>query len=251
MQEKLLTSLGIVGNEATIYKAVVKARSVTPAVLSKMTGIKRTTAYHIARVLAERGLLIEDATKRPRTFSPASPQDIAFLIEREQQACAARKQTLHSLADELSRVAAQDTYPVPHIRFVEEEKLERYLYSETPKWHKSAVAVDTTWWGFQDHTFLEQFGKITEWYWKRTKESMTVKLLSNESAAEKRFAGKYSQRTIKFWKNAKNFVTTKWVVGDYVIMVNTRRHPFYLVEIHDATFANDEREIFKNLWPLV
>ncbi len=251
MDEKTLATLGMTGNEAKIYKVAIRARMATPAVLAKMTGIKRTTAYHIARVLAEKGLLVEDATKRPRTFSPASPKDIAFLVEREQKSFLARKQTLGALADELSRVAAQDTYPVPRIRFVEEEKLERFLYAETPKWYKSMLAVDATWWGFQDHAFLEQFGKITEWYWKRAKEPIAVKLLSNESAAEKRFAGKYPHRTIKFWKSAKNFVTTKWVVGHYVVVVNTRRHPFYLVEIHDTTFANDEREVFKNLWPLV
>ncbi len=251
MDEKTLAAQGLTGSEAKIYKAAIKARMATPVVLAKMTGIKRTTAYHIAQMLAEKGLLVEDATKRPRVFVPASARDIELLIEREHRVFAARKQTLRDLADEISRVTAEQTYPVPHIRFVEEEKLERFLYTATLKWHTSMFAVDATWWGFQDHTFLEQFGKITEWYWKRTKEPIAVKLLSNESLAEKRFTGKFPQRSIKYWKNAKSFVTTKWVVGDYVIMVNTRRHPFYLVEIHDTTFANDEREVFKNLWSLV
>ena len=251
MNDQLLSALGVVGPEARIFRAVLKAGRATPAELGKVTGIKRTTAYHTARVLTERGLLIEDATKRPRVFSPALPQDIRSIIDGEHRRFEARKNNLHQLADELSRVVAEDTYPVPQIRFVAAEKLEKFLYSETPKWHKSLMATDATWWGFQDHTFIDHFGKITDWYWRRAKEPLTVKLLSNISNTEKRLVGKYSQRHIKFWSRASNFLSTTWVVGEYVVMVNTRRKPFYLVEIHDVTMAHDLREVFKNLWATI
>lgn len=251
MQEKLLSSVGIDGSEAAVYRAVLKARSATPAVLAKLTSIKRTTAYYLAQSLAQKGLLIEDATKRPRVFVPATPKDIEQVIDREHQLFAARKQILQTLATELSRATAEGSYSVPQIRFVEEEKLRHFMKAQLLTWHKSAITGDATWWGFQDHTFLEQYGDLTAWYWKYAKESVAVKLLSNESSAERRLTGKYPRRTIKFWKNAENFITTKWIVGSYVIMVNTRKHPYYLVEIHDATFANDEREVFKNLWALL
>lgn len=251
MNERLFNGLGIVGSEAKIYKAALKARHASPAALGKMTGIKRTTAYHIARALVDKGLLLEDSTKRPRVFSLTTPEDIQGLITEERGRSNAREKILKELAGELSSITAEEFYPVPHIQFVEEKKLEQFFYKEVPKWHKSALSVDATWWGFQDHTFIDRFGKITDWYWKREKESFFVKLLSNKSDTEKKWSGKYPRRTIKFWDKSNNFVSTTWVAGDYVIMTNTRRHPFYLVEIHDATLANDFREVFKNLWPLV
>ena len=251
MNEKLFNALGIEGNEAKIYKAALKARKSTPATLGKMTGIKRTTAYHIARMLVDKGLLLEDSTRRPRVFLPAAPQDIQLLIDNEQKKFNAKEKILKELIGELSRVTPDESYPVPQIRFVEEERLEQFFYKEVPKWHKSIVERDATWWGFQDHTFIDHYGKITDWYWKREKESFSVKLLSNQSDTEKKIVGKYPGRAIKFWNKANNFVSTTWVAGDYVIITNTRRHPFYLVEIHDATLANDFREVFKNLWPLI
>lgn len=251
MNDRLLSSLGIMGNEARLYKAVLKARSATPVVLSKMTGIKRTTAYHMARVLVDKGLLVEDSTKRPRVFLPASPQDIQEIIDQEKKKLNVREKKLKELANELSRVVAPESYSVPQIRFVEEEKLGQFLYKETMKWHESIMKTDATWWGFQDHTFIDNYSKITDWYWKRAKEPLSVKLLSNQSETERKISRKYPRRTIKFWNKANNFVSTTWAVGDYVVMINTRQHPYYLVEIHDVTLAHDLREVFKNLWGLV
>lgn len=251
MDEQLLSALAVFGSEAKIFQAVLNAGKATPATLGKMSGIKRTTAYHLARVLVQKGLLIEDVTKRPRVFSPASPQDIQSLIESEQRRFRVREKNLQRLSTQLSRTVAEEKYPVPEIRFVEEEKLEKFLYTETPRWHKSIMGADATWWGFQDHTFIDKYAKITDWYWRRAKEPLTVKLLSNQSITEKRVAGKYPRRSIKFWPKNSSFLSTTWVIGDYVVMVNTRLKPFYLVEIHDLTLAHDLREVFKNLWELV
>lgn len=251
MNDKLLLSLGIAGSEARVYRALFQAKTASPAVLAKYARIKRTTAYHSLQTLARRGLIVEDITKRPHTFSVAGPDRIAEIIREEERGLRARTKIFRELADELARRGAEALYPVPQIRFVEEEKLKRFLYKETPKWHESIKRADATWWGFQDHTFIDKYGKITDWYWKHAKAPLAVKLFSNRSATERKIANKYPQRVIKYWNKASDFVSTTWVVGDYVVMVNTRRHPFYLVEITDATLAHDLREVFKNLWLLL
>lgn len=47
-----------------------------------------------------------------------------------------------------------------------------------------------------------------------------------------------------------NFTATTWICGDSQIMISTRQHPFYLVEIHDKTMAHNTKEIFRKLWNL-
>lgn len=247
----MLTSLGLNPREVKIYRAVVKAGEIDPALLAKATGIKRTSAYAIARSLVEKGLLVEDSAKRPRTFVPASPKEVEQIVSDERKRLDAREELFKELAGELSRVQSSKTYPVPQIRFVEEEKIERFLYSETPKWIESLLNEDGTWWGFQDHTLIDHYRKWIDWQWKQEPELQSVKLLSNQSVPELRIKGRYPKRSVKFWKKAGNFISTTWIAGDYLIMVNTRQHPFYLVEIHDALLAHDQREVFKNLWPLV
>jgi len=251
MNEKMLSSLGMNAGEIKIYKALFKMREGSPAQLAKSVGIRRTTAYSIVHGLTERGFLIENPAKRPRTFTIAQSADIDTVLREDRQRLALREKVLRQFASELSRAASEDSYPVPLIRFVGEDKMEKYLYNEP--WSKTTYVSDSTWWGFQDHTYVENFPHVIDWFWKKHPNKISLKLLSNQviSETEKKLKWRHPRRQIKYWNKATNFLSSTWVVGDYVILVNTRRHPFYLVEIHDATLANDQREVFKNLWLLV
>jgi predicted transcriptional regulator len=251
MNEKLLSSLDLSPKEIAIYKAVLKAGSSTPSALTQATKLKRTTAYSIARGLAEKGLLNEDATKRPRIFTIASPQEVRDIVSGERKRLDMREKVFKQLADELSKDRSSKSYPVPHIRFIEEDKIVPFLHKEMPVWDKSLMSHDATWWGFQDHTLIEHYLNVIDWHWRQAPKEYILKLLTNQSIAEAKLRGRYPRRNVKFWNKSQNFITTTWVAGDYVIMLNTRRHPFYLVEIHDATLAHDQREVFKNLWAMV
>jgi len=45
-----------------------------------------------------------------------------------------------------------------------------------------------------------------------------------------------------------NFTATVWVCGEYIVVIATQQHPFYLYEIHDQLLADNMREMFKKLW---
>lgn len=257
MDKKLLAPLDLNESEMQVYATVLSLGAVTPPALAKAAGVKRTTAYSVARGLVDKGLLVEDGTRRPRVFAPASPEQVRSLIEREKDRFREREVSLGSLADELSKISAQKSYPVPTVRFIEEGKIDAFLRQQSVVWEKSAIEnKEMTWWGFQDHTFVEHYNSWIMWYWERFPEGVDLKLLSNRAEVEVRFAKNLaerhnSKRNIKFWGEAANFLSTTWAVGDYLIMINTRARPFYLVEIHDKLMAHDQREVFKNLWPLV
>lgn len=251
MDEKLLVALGLQQNEIRIFKAIAAVKDATPVSLEKSTGIKRTTCYNVARSLAEKGIVVEHTAKRPRIFSLASPADIDGLMVAERKRLKEREGVLQRVRYELAAAKQQKQYPIPQIRFIEEAKMEQFLYKQTGAWWSSMLRSDTTWWGFQDHTFVDYFKDWIDWQWKDVPKIINLKLLSNRSETEVAMKGRYSRRTIKFWDKADAFASTTWIVGDYVVMINTRNHPFYLMEIHDAMMANDQREVFKNLWPLV
>ena len=251
MDEKLLESLGLNPKEIKLFKAILKAKQLAPADLAKAISIKRTTAYSMARGLVEKGLLVEDATKRPRVFMLATPKDIERLIFSEQERMKSKERNLKDLASRLSQLITTDTYPVPQIRFIEEEKIGQFMKDATAEWEKSMIEKDSTWWGFQDHTFVENYADYINWFWIHAPEKLELKLLSNRSSTEASLKGKYPKRHIKFWGEATSFISTTWIMGDYVVMINTRQKPFYLVQIHSALLSHDQREVFKNLWPLI
>jgi sugar-specific transcriptional regulator TrmB len=252
MDEKLLITLNLNESELSLYKALLTAGSLTPVALAKAADLKRTTAYSVARSLIDKGLIVEDTTRRPRIFAPATAEEILNLIQIEKKKIAEREQSLKNLASELSKISAKSTYPVPIVRFIEEKRIETFLNQQIIDWNESLLATEPTWWGFQDHTFVEQYGDWITKYWKQSPKDVDLKLLSNRAEAEVQFAKTaVTQRVVKFWGEATNFISTTWVIGDYVIIINTRNQPFYLIEIHDKLMAHDQREVFKNLWSLV
>lgn len=251
MDGTLLRSLGLTEQEARLFKAVRKDKEVTPTELAKTLGMKRTTAYSAARGLVEKGFLLEDKTRRPCVFSIATPEDIQGLVTSEQKRFADRQSLLKQLAGEIERIEAKDAYPVPRIRFIEEAKIKNFLYQEIPLWYKSLLATEPTFWGFQDHTFLDHYQEWIDWQWKTAPKDVSLRFLTNHSETERKISGKYPRRHVKFWGEALNFLSSTWVAGEYVVMINTRARPFYLVEIHDKLMAHDQREVFRNLWPLV
>jgi DNA-binding MarR family transcriptional regulator len=251
VDDKTLSALGMNAGERKIYRALFKMREASPTQLAKSTGIQRTTAYSIVQGLAQKGFLVENPSKRPRTYTIAQSADIDTVLKEDRKRLELRETVLKQFAGELSRAAAEDSYPVPSIRFIGEDKMQEYLNKEP--WTVTARKGDSTWWGFQDHTYVENFLPVIERFWKKHPSHVKLKLLSNRGAEaiEEKLKWRYPERQIKVWNRATNFVSSTWVVGEYVILVNTRRRPFYMFEIHDETLANDLREVFKNLWPLV
>lgn len=252
MDTELLASLGLSEGEMRLYKAVLRAGEITPAALAKAAGMKRTTAYSAARGLVEKGLLIEDASRRPRVFAPAAPEDLALAIEVEKKRSAERQELLKKLSDSVSLRNAEKDYPVPKIRFIEEGKLNEFFRQAMPLWNKSMLETgEHVFWGFQDATLVEHYEEQLHHWWKISPEEFSTKILTNLGGAEKRMIGKYERRGIKYWGEATNFISSTWITGDYVILLNTRQRPHYAIEIHSRLLAHDQREVFRNLWPLV
>ena len=111
------------------------------------------------------------------------------------------------------------------------------------------LTTNATWFGFQDHTFVEKFEKWIDWSWDKATQPIKLKLLTNESDIEEKMkAKKYSdRRMLKFWNN-NEFTGTQWIIGSYIVLIVTKQHPYYLVEIHDSVMAHNMREVFKTIW---
>ena len=248
MLDEALQKLGFSPKEVQVYNAILKARRATPAQIAKATNINRPTVYSVAKSLVTKGLLAEDLGGKTLYLVPVPPEELERMMKKDEQALKEKEKLVNQMREELSRAAIGMEYPVPKIRFVEEQNVEDYLYDHALIWQKSANLVDGTWWGFQDHSLVEQYRKWIDFLWKEVHPGGHVKLLSNKSDIEKRFEGKYLGREIKFSETLNKFTATTWVVGDYVIMLSTANHPYYLVEFHDALLAHNMREVFKNLW---
>lgn len=249
MIEKVLNQLGLGNKEQVVYKLILEYGKIAPALLSRLAKINRTTVYSVAKELKEKGLIVEDLGGKTLYYMPAREHELEKVAKAKQEEAAKKVDSIRELQEFLKNVPESKTYSVPKIRFVDEIDLEKYLYEATPRWVESQKAVDTTWWGIQDHTFVEHFKDWIVWFWKQAPKEIDLKLFSNDSAIESDMKiEKIDRRQIRFWKEGNHLTGTQWVVGDYIILVITKQRPFYLVEIRDSVMAHNMREVFRTLW---
>jgi len=251
MIQETLKKIGFNEKEAEIYLEALRLGRSTPTRIAKNTGINRTTVYSVAKNLIQKGVLTEDIGQKYIYLIALPPEQLHGLLEKKKRAIKEEEKLIDQAMDELSRLSANTQFSVPKIRFIEESGLEDYLYKRTDEWNGSAMRFDKTWWGFQDHTLVDHYGKWIDAFWNRTPSSrdISLKMFSNQSEIEKKMVEKnITRREINFWGTGKNFTSSFWIIGDYIVMIYTQNRPFYLIEIYNPVMAHNLREVFKNLW---
>lgn len=250
MINETLQKLGLNDKETQVYLTTLKQGKTTHAQIAKLTKINRTTVYSVAKELIKKGYITEDLGAATTYLIPREPQDLRYIIKKEEQILAQKKQLTENAIQELQALSKNTKYSIPKIVFIDEADIENYLYKQTSTWNQSIQENDPEkrWWGFQDASLIKYFEKWIDWYWDTVATpDVSLRLLSNQTA-ESIKKRKFARREIKFWKGSKDFTGTTWVNGNYIIIIITNQHPHYLIEIHDTTLAHNMRELFKGIW---
>jgi predicted transcriptional regulator len=245
-----LAKVGLHEKEAAVFEALAQSGSATPAAIAKSTGINRATVYAVAQSLQAKGLLEADLGGKSVTFSIPSPENLEKSVEKDRRLLDERAHALKDLAGEVSKISAGKTYEVPKIRFVEEARLENFLYENIEEWQRDVEMGDGTWWGIQDYTFLERLSGWMEWYWNQPFSKKTKMRLVGNDAPVERYLEKHLPAPIREnrFVHDLSFTASVWLGGNRIVMIVTRNHPYHLVEIQDRTLAQNMREVFKKLW---
>ena len=216
--------------------------------VASLTGIKRTTVYAVAKELLKKGFIQEEIGTR--TYYLARPlQDLSYVVEEEREALNRKEHLIQSAIGELKLLTKNERYEVPKLTFIEEGGLLQYMYQQGERWTKSVLETDGIWHGYQDHSFVEHYEQWIDWYWKADfSKKVVLQCFTNDSAIEKKMAGKkYMRRQMKFWGDSE-ITSTFWVCGDHVVVIVTRTRPHYLFEIKDKLLAGNLRQVFGRLW---
>ena len=248
--EELFRKLGLNDNEREVYLAVLQAGKIAPNQVAKITGINRTTVYSVAKKLEKMGLVTQDLGQKVNYLVATPPEKLVAVFEREEKKLAEKKKVAKKLAKELGSLVSEKHYSVPRIRFVEEVGLKTYLYEAYQRWEESVLNYGNIWWGYQDDSFTTHYMEWLLWAAKTGSTSIEIRSFFNDIPLEHGMRSTFSMRKMKVMPKGVAFDTSYWVVGDYILMAQTKSHPHYLVEIHDAVLARNQRELFKALWQM-
>ena len=250
--EAILQKLGYTKKEVEIYLHIQTHGALTPSQVAKQTGINRTTVYSVAKELLKRGVITEDLGKKQRLLVATHADALAGSVRLEQKMLDEKKRLVNGAMRAMKEMTKDARYSIPKIQFVPQERMEDFIYKRADVWDASILERDGSYLGFQEQAFVEQYAKYIEWYWQRAPKGIKLNLLSNDSDAEQYVASSvktYSgnERKITFWKKDLRFTATTWVMGDYVVMFVLSSKPQYLVEMHDAVFAQNQRVLFQTI----
>lgn len=250
--QQTLKKLGFNDKEVKVYLTLLKHGKTKPSILAKMTKLNRATLYNVANSLVSKGIIVEDRSGNTLCFTPLPPNNLVSLVEQSKREIKEKESLIKNAVDELSLITADKIYPVPKIRFVEENDLEKYLFDNLTKWQEAIIESDGIWWGFQDQSFPANYEKWLDHTWETPQSKFTnyrAQFFSDATEIEKKLKSKYpnSKREVKPLAET-HFTANTWVCGDFLVMIVTNQRPFYLLEIHDKILAHNTREILKKLW---
>jgi sugar-specific transcriptional regulator TrmB len=247
-----LKKLGLNDKEVKLYLAIQRNGKIKPAKLAELTKINRATVYNLAGTLLSKGLIAEDISGKTLYFAPLPPASLETILEENKRELKEKESLVKKAVGELSLLTTSKEYSVPKIRFVEEGDLKKYLFDNLTKWQDAVIDSDGIWWGYQDHTFVENFESWIKASWETGQSKhhhYKSQIFTNESKIEQKIKGRYpaDKRGVRFLQKT-GFTATMWVCGDYLVTIVTNVHPFHLIEIHDPMIAHNTKEVFKKLW---
>ena len=174
------------------------------------------------------------------------------MVKREQEMLSKKKRIAEQAATFLKPYFSSIQAQFPKMEFFEGQRaVERMLYNNLPAWEESIEADDKTLWGYQDHSFVEQYLPWLRHHWERLSErwpSHKVRLFSNTAEVEESLSNKVENRQIRVISELPEFSSSVWMMGGYLVLLQTRQLPHYAVQLKDRAFAANIKAFITLLW---
>lgn len=247
--ETLFLTLGFNENERKVYLDLADVGKSTASMIAKRINIPRTTTYSILDSLEKKGLIAIEQKGNKTIFRVNQPESLLRMLKRDKEELFKRESAAKELIETIKPYFRTRNFSVPKLQFFEgKENVENMLYDQFSNWHPTILRSDKTWWGYQDHTFVEQYMPWLEWTWQRITPNEKILLFSNAAKIEKELKGKVRNREIRPLPDEYHFSTTIWAIGDYIVLIKTGEQPHYSFQINDPVFAENLRGMFNFLW---
>ncbi len=251
--EDYFSKIGLSLKEARVYLQLAESGKSSASNIAKLCNLKRPTTYSILETLEQKNLVSQLKEADQTYYQATEASAILKMLESEEKAFQEKMQIKKALASELIKEVEpffkSTNYSIPKLKFYEgTSEVNKMLYEDCFNWQKSIAHYDNTWWGYQDHGFVEQYFDWLNYYWELRTKDEQIKLFSNKSEIESKLKGQIRNRTIKIVPDKSQFSSTIWILGEYVITIMSRQKPHYAFVLKDTVFASNQRQMFQLLW---
>lgn len=238
MREQTLLKIGLTGNEADIYLALLE---LGPSLVSKIvekTGINRTNIYDRLKRLLDKGLVSYVIKNNRKYFYAAEPKRLLRYLEEKEEKIKEEKEMLKKILPELEKIK-----PI-----TKEETVEVYKGKEGLKTILEDVIrskKDILTYGSEGN-----FSRILRFYFKHylkrlEKSGVKMKVIFNYDDTRKPFEWEFAK--VKYIPKKYKTPTETTIYGDKVAIFLLREEPKAIL-IKSKTIAESYRKYFNLLW---
>lgn len=247
-----LQRIGISPKGVDTYLALIDIGRASAYQLAKKMSAPRATVYFVLDELVQRGLVATSKKQGTTIFSANPPAAILRYAEGQRDEATQRVGIARGLVEQLIPFFEKTATEVPRVQFVEGKNGVLSLLQENEEvWHQSMLDIDATWWGFDDATLFEHYNNWFRAMWERRHElrrtRITVNVFSNAVVA-KDLRDRWPLTHLRPFPEGFDFTSTLWLMGNYVVVMSTRRRPHYALQLKDPLLAESIRFMFRMLW---
>lgn len=243
--------LGFTLNEAKIYLQIVEQGHGKPYLLASRFRLPRSTVYSALESLEKKLLIHSSKLKSATVYYPNRLEMLRELFADEEMKLQHKKSLSAEITRELRSILKLKNFSGPKIEFYQgQSEVEKFLFNNLLIWKESILATELSTWGYQDHSFVELFKRWIKECWKviHVEAGIPGRILSNSSDVERMLKGKVPKREVRVLTANMSFESSFWVMGEFVILIMTRKNPVYAVQIHDSLLAKNLRQVFKFMY---
>ena len=250
-ESTIFSQLGFTENEVATYLLLLGQGRLTSHMIATRLRLPRSTTYSILDSLESRELVSRERARGTTFFSANNPQHLNDRLVEKKRALENETRLTSDLIASLMPIFKGGPTKAPRVEYYEgRAKVEQFLYTNMNLWLESMLMVDSTSWGFQDHTFVENYYDwITESFKSfHVEAGIKGRLLTNDAIIEKKLKGKIPRRAHRTLGTSIDFKSTIWINGHYVVQIMSRQKPNYCFQIQDPLLAENMRLIFTLLY---
>jgi sugar-specific transcriptional regulator TrmB len=246
----LLQNFGLSPEVASTYAELIQRGPLSAQQLSDRLGLPRTTIYGYLSELLQRGLVSREENSSRSVFAPLNPGKLLGVIEDTRATLRTQEDGFAKIIREFENSRGGDLPQYPIIQHYRGKKqIEQMLYALQPEWRRSYERLGMfTMWGYQDHTFVEQYSRWHTHAWQTRSSDEEIRLFSNREGASQQKNAKIERREIRVLPNNAELTTSLWIHGDYIVLAMTRSKPHYAVVVVDPILSANMRLVFQLLW---
>lgn len=245
--EEILTSFGLSSGEQEVYLTLLTQPQATPLLLSRATGLNRTTLYRVLEVLSQKGLVEEIMDYKSKSYRAAPPKQLELIITKKEAEAENLREQLPKITALLNQASPPPASPTRVLYFKGVQGLRQLLYNTLQAKDEVVGYGYGSWNDGVGRRFAEKIRKeYVERHINARELLNAIDQTGSFTSVSGYVNGVYRNRTIN--PNILRITHDTYIYNHIFSFYHVVNNELFGVEIHNEAIAQTQKQIFEILW---